>query len=373
MLENTLNNLALNDAEKRTVQQQDQTKGIGAAWERYRAMDAKIEREEQKEEAAWEAWKSRSQTLAAQAAAAYQAYRQGERAEAPKTPTPTPTPTQTPQPVPPPTPPMPTGTPTPSATSTASVTRTASNTPTAWMSTPTAPVINTPAPSLTVTPTPDGRTQPTKSSPSKPWWVPGFSVQQARGLVNTIPSVGIGSNRIPVPVAKIVAPGKMISFGTVTAWDISSNANPNAELRVDGYGAGQASDPLKPQTFARVNVNERELESMVRIPSGVRFTEGGFEASHGASIYARVKWDGWNTTASVDMNYADVDASGAGLKGNISSGVYVEVKPLQVATVGVLITTVVLLTPVDEIGTLATGAWAALKEIGRQFLPQFGW
>ena len=53
------------------------------------ALDAKIEREEQKEEAAWEAWKSRSQTLAAQraeqqrqqAAAAYQAYRQGEWAE----------------------------------------------------------------------------------------------------------------------------------------------------------------------------------------------------------------------------------------------------------------------------------------------------
>jgi hypothetical protein len=60
---------------------------LQVARERYRAMEAKIEREEQKEEAAWEAWKSRSQTLAAQraeqqrqqTAAAYQAYRQGER------------------------------------------------------------------------------------------------------------------------------------------------------------------------------------------------------------------------------------------------------------------------------------------------------
>jgi hypothetical protein len=54
MLENALNNPALSDAEKRTVQQQAQTKGIGAAlgllgvlaqaaWERYRAMDARIE------------------------------------------------------------------------------------------------------------------------------------------------------------------------------------------------------------------------------------------------------------------------------------------------------------------------------------------
>jgi hypothetical protein len=85
MLQNALNDLAL---------------GVGAALgllggllqaaqERYRALDAKIEREEQKEEAAWEAWKSRSETLAAQraeqqrqqAAAAYQRYRQGEWAD----------------------------------------------------------------------------------------------------------------------------------------------------------------------------------------------------------------------------------------------------------------------------------------------------
>jgi type II secretory pathway pseudopilin PulG len=77
MLQNALNNSALSDAEKRTVQQQAQTKGIGAALvllggllqvarERYRAMDAKIERAEQQRQ---------------QAAAAYQAYRQGEWAD----------------------------------------------------------------------------------------------------------------------------------------------------------------------------------------------------------------------------------------------------------------------------------------------------
>jgi hypothetical protein len=68
-------------------QQMKKAQEAAARQAQYRAMDAKIEREEQKEEAAWEAWKSRSQTLAAQraeqqrqqAAAAYQAYRQGER------------------------------------------------------------------------------------------------------------------------------------------------------------------------------------------------------------------------------------------------------------------------------------------------------
>ena len=55
MLENTLNNLALNDAEKRTVQQQAQIKGIGAALgtlaglvqaaqERYRTMRERMNR-----------------------------------------------------------------------------------------------------------------------------------------------------------------------------------------------------------------------------------------------------------------------------------------------------------------------------------------
>jgi hypothetical protein len=205
---------------------------------------------------------------------------------------------------------------------------------------------------------------------SKPWWIPGFFLQQAKDLVNTIPSVGISSNRILLPAAKILAPGKMLSFGTVTAWDISSNANPNAELRVDGYGAGGANDPLKPQTFARVNENERELESMIRIPSGVKFTESGFEATHGYSIYARAKWEAWNTTVSVDVNYADVDASGAGLKGNVSKGVYVEVKPLQVATVGGLLTAFVLLTPFDELGVLAKAGWLILQEVGRQILPR---
>lgn len=174
-------------------------------------------------------------------------------------------------------------------------------------------------------------------------------MQQTRRLANTIPSVGIGSNRIPAPVAKIVAPGKMLSFGTVTAWDISSNANPNAELSVDGYGAGGAGDPMKPQTFTKVNVDERELESMIRIPSGLQLTESGFEASHGYSVYTRAKWDGWNTTASVDMNYADVDASGAGLKGNISSGVYLEVKPLQVVAVTVAMAAIILTPWPDEL------------------------
>ncbi|GAB4465962.1 MAG: hypothetical protein Kow0070_28650 [Anaerolineales bacterium] len=54
----------------------------------HRAMDAKIERMEETERAAWEAWKNRSQTLAAQraeerrqqAANAWAAYRAGERA-----------------------------------------------------------------------------------------------------------------------------------------------------------------------------------------------------------------------------------------------------------------------------------------------------
>jgi hypothetical protein len=106
---------------------------------------------------------------------------------------------------------------------------------------------------------------------------------------------------------------------------------------------------LKPQTFARVNENERELESMIRIPSGVKFTESGFEATHGYSIYARAKWEAWNTTVSVDVNYADVEASGAGLKGNVSKGVYVEVKPFPVVAVAIGMAVIALTPWPDEL------------------------
>jgi hypothetical protein len=85
----------------------------------------------------------------------------------------------------------------------------------------------------------------------------------------------------------------------------------------------------------------------------MRFTEGGFEASHGYSVYTRAKWDGWNTVASVDVNYADVDASGAGLKGNISSGVYVEVKPLPVVSVTVAVAAIILTPWPDELSVPA--------------------
>jgi hypothetical protein len=108
MLQNALNNPALSDAEKRTVQQQAQTKGIGAALgllggllqaarERYRAMDAKIERMEAEEDRRYQQqartparpafdmakWKQQDYAESArwEQQQAYQAYRQGEWAD----------------------------------------------------------------------------------------------------------------------------------------------------------------------------------------------------------------------------------------------------------------------------------------------------
>jgi len=146
MLQNALNNSTLSDAEKRTVQQQAQTKGIGAglgllggllqaARERYRALEAKIERMEAEEERRWQQartpaipafdmaqWKQQDYAESArwEQQQAYQRYRQGEWAEPQpqKTPTPTATPTPVKPPTPPPTLPMPQGTPTPTATPT---------------------------------------------------------------------------------------------------------------------------------------------------------------------------------------------------------------------------------------------------------------
>ena len=206
---------------------------------------------------------------------------------------------------------------------------------------------------------------PTVFDKPKPWWVSSFSAQEAIQLVRTIPSVGVGSKRIPVPVARIVAPGKMISFGTVTAWKFGSNASPGAELRTDGFGAGTINEPDKPSAFARVNLDTGEISSSIRFPVGLGFTQDGFSSTLGYSISARAKWDGWNTTASIDLNYVDVKASGVGVKGNISRGMYLEVKPMQVATVAVAV--VAIVSTVGEIGGLA-----ALLELSRRVLVPGG-
>jgi|GEM_PF-5510238 len=119
MLQNALNNPALNDAEKQGVQSAPKNRSLPdpetadmtekerlslyRQSERYRAYQERMQ--------AWEAERKRQQ-----AAAAYQRYRQGEWAETPKTPTPTATPTPVKPPPPPPTPPMPQGTPTLTAT-----------------------------------------------------------------------------------------------------------------------------------------------------------------------------------------------------------------------------------------------------------------
>ncbi|HXF90850.1 MAG TPA: hypothetical protein VNJ29_02855 [Candidatus Nitrosotenuis sp.] len=190
---------------------------------------------------------------------------------------------------------------------------------------------------------------PTVFDKPKPWWIPSFSVQEAVQLVRTIPSVEVASNRNPVPVAKIFAPGKMISFGTVTAWNFGSNANPGAELRTDGFGAGTINESDKPSAFARVNFDTAEISSSIRFPVGLGFTQDGFSSSLGYSLNAYAQWDGWNTTVSIDLNYADVATSGAGMKGNISKGAYLEVKPLQAATVAIVAAALVLTPWPDEL------------------------
>lgn len=78
------------------------------------------------------------------------------------------------------------------------------------------------------------------------------------------------------------------------------------------------------------------------------------------SLNAYAQWDGWNTTVSIDLNYAEVATSGAGMKGNISKGAYVEVKPLQAA----LATTILVLTV-----AAALSGYPITKE---QLCPAFG-
>jgi hypothetical protein len=174
-------------------------------------------------------------------------------------------------------------------------------------------------------------------------------VKHVSELVRVIPSVGLGSDRVPVPIADFLVPGAMISVGTVTAWSLSSNANPGAELRKDGFGAGTLNEPDKPSGFIRANLDTGEISSGIRFSSGFGFTQDGISGSLGYSLIARAEWDGWNTTVSIDLNYADVKVSGGGVRGSISRGVYVEVKPLQVAAITVAAAAIILTPWPDEL------------------------
>ncbi len=209
-----------------------------------------------------------------------------------------------------------------------------------------------------------------ETTTNKLWWVPSFTVKEAESLVRSILSTEItDSPPQEIPMLSFLSPNGMLSFGHVTATSAGSSANPNIEIGTDG---GKADVGETPSFSAGVKPGEPELDMKMRIPSPVAIDENGVKGSLGYSVKVAAKWEGWNTTITADLNYADVNVStgDVGLKGNMTSGVYVKYKPIQLATVtvgatllvGAVVAAVVTLGPV--IGGFLGGSTGALT-------PQF--
>jgi hypothetical protein len=90
----------------------------------------------------------------------------------------------------------------------------------------------------------------------------------------------------------------------------------------------------------------------LKVNSPVKVEEKGYSGSLGYSAQMNLDWAGngvvdsiWNSTLTFDLNHVDVDISTGTegvTQGNITDGVYVKFKPAQVAAVGVLVTSVVI-------------------------------
>jgi hypothetical protein len=181
-----------------------------------------------------------------------------------------------------------------------------------------------------------GEKSPTPASTqgsAKPWWLSSNLEEAAKLLARTIPSARIGSWRNPSPTFSWVSPGHVISFGRVNSGMLASDANPNLTLNTDG-----SFTPSTP------SVGKQPIVSLTKRPDGFdfnlrnpwqryEFAEGNIQATLSSSITSRVTWGGfWNTTVGVDINYPEVQVRGAGVKGRVSDGWYVEYKPGRLLT-----------------------------------------
>ena len=180
-------------------------------------------------------------------------------------------------------------------------------------------------------------TLPPKEGP-KPWWLSSSLEGTAKALAQTIPSARIGSWRNPTPAFSWVSPGHVISFGKVNSGMLASDANPNLTLNPDG----SMTPSVGKQPIAALTSRPDGFDFILRNPwQRYAFAEGTVKATLSSSVTARVTWGGfWNTTVGVDVNYPEVQVSGAGLKGRVSEGWYVEYKP------GRLVTYVLIAVPV---------------------------
>ena len=157
-------------------------------------------------------------------------------------------------------------------------------------------------------------------------------------IQHTIPSIGLTSERIPVPVFSIP---NVFSFGAVTSQQSALDGNP--VLRFNKDGGAIVGKTKKVSGFVGINTSKKSMSYGIRYSGPNTVKENGFSANSGYSAITTVKLNQiWNASASLDINVTDVSVREEGVaKGNIRSGAYFEANMgtpiLALATVAVVV------------------------------------
>jgi hypothetical protein len=146
---------------------------------------------------------------------------------------------------------------------------------------------------------------------------------------------------------------------------LASDANPNTTLNPDR----SLTFSVGSQPIASLTPRADGFDFNLRNPwQRYEFVEGVIKATLSSSVTVRVTWGGfWNTTVGLDVNYPEVQVNGAGVKGRVSDGWYLEYKPGRLVTYAVGVQVVVagfLLFPTISaaIGTAAQPAYEAIRQ-----------
>ena len=174
-----------------------------------------------------------------------------------------------------------------------------------------------------------------------------------RDLLGTLPDTSMVSHRQETPVFGFMTSNGMLSFGHVIEVSMGTKSpsfqkgNVNVEMTPEGGRVVTSGNPTL-STEAKPN----GVEFGVKVNSPVKVEEKGYSGNLGYSAQMSLDWAGngvadsiWNSTLTFDLNHVDVDVSTGTegvTQGSISDGDYVKFKPAQVAAVGVLVTSVVI-------------------------------
>jgi hypothetical protein len=194
---------------------------------------------------------------------------------------------------------------------------------------------------------------------NKPWWVPSITIEKARDLLKTLPSLGLGSpKRAETPIFTTPLPGNLLSFGTVSAVNSATDGTPHVRINPNSTGISGRYNNIT--TSASFDPKSGVFSATARVASPVRINENGTNAGLGYSASARLEINQiYNATMGMDINYVDMSIKGDGGKGSLTEGAYIKVNPWIAAGAAL----VVVFTPFDEFAAAGGGLLVIAREV----------